>query len=394
MICKGPVQLVFFMSLPMLYVFSAAYTYIGTYIFDWAKEVPFDLYYDVSSIYIKEAVLALMSASVFYVVGWVFAALIIPRKKSINYKESESGLFVFGGRTELFVIFFVAITPLFYAVGYGFASLVEREGYLDPSVDRSGLLLKIHMIMYPISAFSCAFIKRKYLGFWLMVLNFSVLFAASSRGAGLVLIIYGISMLIRRRSFTVRHFILMSLGAYIMIWMLSIRNNNVQGLSSNVLSLFSFSLDSNVFFLGLNYLTSFSVYGFAYTIQSLGVPLKEFLVSISPFPLSFHGGFSSISSLSLNANSPIPSVPTVYSMGVSVFFVFYFFLGIFAFLISFNLKMRKIIDLCVIAVFLLAVFMSIQYNLRGFSRLVYLAGFLSVIGRIGLRKYRYLSFRW
>jgi hypothetical protein len=395
MIYKDNTQLLFLLSLPVLYLGVAIYTYLGTFIWDWALNVPFNLYDDISLKSISESIYAFFWASVFYVLGWSFVHFTLPRISKpkyilINHLQQPVTL----GRNAEYIIILIAIfVPVVFVLSYGFAPLIERTGYLDLSLDRNHGLSKIHAILYPIAAFGIAFLRKKYISLLLLFLNFLPLFASSKRGAGIVLVIYAIAVVIKNRGKTnLSNFLMVLLGIYIMIWMLIIRNNEIQGVLSNAYSFFSFDYNLDAFLLGLNYITSFSVYGFAYTIDYLSVDLKPFLVSLSPMPLSFHGGFSAVSAFSLNANSPIPAVPSVYMMGFGIYAIFFIFLGAISFLISFNLKSSSLLGLATISVFMLAVILSIQYNLRGFGRLVYLSGFLAVLSHISLRNFRYIRF--
>lgn len=179
------------------------------------------------------------------------------------------------------------------------------------------------------------------------------------------------------------------LGVYFSAWILSIRDNDSHGLVSNLLALFEKPLSVDLLFAGINYLTSFSVYGFALTMFPKEVDYYSFFISFSPLPLGFHDGERMIDSQTIIPGIPAPesAISIIYRTGILIVFVFYFSIGYLANNTSRKLPAKSFYSAMVLAIFLFAVLFSLQYNLRGFFRLLSSAWLIAVVAP-SLKKYK------
>ena len=376
---KSRIQILFLLTLPLLYIFISVYTYVGTFWFDWAKNTPFNFYDKISESTIQEACMVFGIGAISYIFGWFIASKFVVSKAYNQYQEFQSKITVLTKRHRLLILGLNIFVILLFIFGYGFSSLIERPGYAQFDIERNKFLLKIHLILLPISIFTLAFLKLKYLKFIVFSFHFVLLFSASTRLLGLIFFIYGLGVFAKSSNVIKSGVLLYFLaGLYFFIWILSMRGYSPQGFLYNFEYLFFANTAFEAMSVGINYITSFSVYGLAYSIENKAPDLYSFLVSISPLPLSFHDGERMLESQRLLGTSPMSVVAIIYSFGLAFFFCFYAFIGVTAYFISLKLKNNKFLSLAVVGVFMIAVFLSVQYNLRGFSRLLYLAVFLSL----------------
>jgi hypothetical protein len=361
----------------------ATYTFVGTFYFSYAIEVPFDFFDRVDSNSVIEACLAFVIAGVSYYLGWFFVA------KTNNKCCLEQKKRIFSIEVRKFFILLNILTIIIYVLGYGIVNLVSRPGYTLFETQRIEELLKLHFLLLPIAIVTLAFIRNRVIRYLLFIFHFMLYFSASTRLVGLIFFLYALGRLINRNfKLNAKIVILALIGLYFFVWVLSIRYYSGHGFFNNIFSLFTNNQVLDYISIGLNYVTSFSVYGLAYSIENSQATFNSFLVSISPLPLSFHGGIESLYSQRLLGTSPMSVIAIIYDLGLLTYTIFFFFLGVLSFYISRHLNSGSLLSLMVAALFVISILFSIQYNLRGFTRIIYLTTFLSILVLI-MNKYRF-----
>lgn len=369
-------QKIYLWSIPLLYVGVGLYTLLGTFLGNWAIETPFNFYYRVDSYSITRAIFLLFEASFFFLVGW-----------RISYNLSNKKLLqdtsIRLNRKTRNIFFLLNIASIIVILGtYEWDYLFDHIGYANYS-NRNDFLNKLYYIFFPISVFSLAFLRNKMVKKTLFSLHFLLLLSIGTRLLGILFFLYALGIFFRDNYKLSRKLILiLFLSFYFFVWTLSIRNYKEQGLVNNVKYIPQISNVIKNSFEGINYIASFSVYGLAYSIENKKGDKYSFWVSLSPLPLKYHNKERLLESQRLLGTSPMSSIAIIYSIGYLYFVLFYSLLGMILFYISKHLNGYSIISIFSIGVFILASILSIQYNLRGFSRLLYLCGLLSLVKRL------------
>lgn len=381
---------IFFYILPIYYLGVAIYSFIGTFIFDFATIDPLKLYRrltDQNSVY--EAIYILVFAVIAFTLGWFFASKFFVS----NHTYSINKNFFFPRNLRRYLIVFNLIVIMLFLFGNGISSLIERPAYAVYNAPRIQSFLSLHLILFPFAIFGLAFIKQNSIRQLIFISQFIVLFASSSRLLGALFIIYTMASFFRS-NFKLKfiHIIFLLIGIYFFIWAIAIRDITPHGFYPNMLHLFNQNVISEFGLLGFNYLTSFSVYALAFTIENPVDLSRALIASISPLPLSYYGGSEILGPDIYQFIGP-SVIALINTFGYKSVFIFYLLFGFITYFISYKLDYSKLITLAILAIYFLAVLFSLQYNLRGFTRLMYLCIGLSIVARIRFRNFRFISLR-
>ncbi|ELV8724957.1 hypothetical protein QNE44_005155, partial [Vibrio harveyi] len=162
------------LTLPIFYSLTVVYSYLGIKVFSFGIEVPFDLYNAFPEKEWDVSLTAYLLSSAFFTTGLLFSGIQEPESSSIEYntskKYSKVGA-ILVDKSDWGKIFLLILTIFFLISGYGLENLLSREGYV-PHEGRNKLLLIFYMIFLPLSSFSLAFLKSRYL----RVFGYSILF--------------------------------------------------------------------------------------------------------------------------------------------------------------------------------------------------------------------------
>ncbi|MCF9240944.1 hypothetical protein J7973_22420, partial [Vibrio parahaemolyticus] len=231
----------------------------------------------------------------------------------------------------------------------------------------------IYSSLLPVSLMLLPFLKNKALRMTLFIALFFLVFGTSSRNIILIPVSYCFGVLIRdnkigflRGGGTVASVVILSAAA------LQYRFNQFQGVIPNAIEFFTNGINMDFVFLAINYLSSFSFFASALTVQNFPLDMPAFYSSINPLPSSFIDVEHMIAVQKLNQNAPFPAIGTLAQGGVFFVSIYYFLLGFCWSKFAGDLiKRSKIIAFFVYVFFLLFMVLSIQYNLRSVTRYIY-----------------------
>lgn len=380
-----------FLVLPLTYLFIGGYTYIGTFIFSFAKQTPFDFYYLVAKDSIVEAIFSLVLASASFGAGWVVCRKIKLFRSKPKHRTS-SGLmtmsFVASRRIRVTVVLINLLALITLGGGYGLSNIVESYGYASFAHEKNETLVKLHRILLPIASFSLAFLPSSILRLALVSVHAAMLLSIGTRSLGLLFFLYGAGFFVSSGGrMSIKSTVIILLGVYLFVWTLSIRWLGPMGFMNNLSNL-AIVPSLNQVQLGINYITSFSVFGFSYAIENKQADIYAAMVSISPLPLSYHDATRMLSAQQLLTTSPMSSISIIHSLGYGFLILFYSFLGGLILFVSRSVSNRRFVAIMVFSVYCVAVFLSTQYNLRGFTRLIYLITFIAAALHFRITKIR------
>lgn len=389
-------QKLFLLFLPLYYLTVVVYAFFGIFVYSYAENVPFDLDSKVMLSSVSSALVILLVSAASYIIGWLISYKILSNKnRSNSCSNRDFKPIYFNINVRKYFLLMGFLLPLLYIAAYGAGGLIERVSYTRfyGEDTRNETLLKIYTILMPFVIIGIGFIQSPPIRYILFIINFLVLLSASTRLAGLMVFLYGLGRYIKNDfRFNYKIFIIMVFSLYVFIGIFAIRNTSPQGLLYNIDNLFfSSSAVFELFFEGLNYILSFSVYVLAYSIEHKNIDWYSFFVSISPLSLSFHDANKMLDAQTLIAGVPAPmsAISILYSAGLLFGFLCYFILGFTTFMISKNLNKNPVIYLIILFLVIVSTLFSLQYNLRGMLRFMYLALFIY----FGYRLYLSLKIR-
>lgn len=389
---KSDMQRSFLLLLPVLYLFLALYTYFGTFVYTYAQQTPFHFFFMINDESIFEAIWALVYAAIFFLIGW-FLATIGKKNRAVTKNKIKIESFL-NSKIRRRIIYLNILLIALLILGYGLNDIIYRPGYAVFS-NMKPFYLVLHRLIFPIAILGLAFINSRLIRSFFILLNTIFLISIGTRLIGVLFILYAFGRFLKnnyKANWTIYAYVLM--GLYFFTWILTIRDYEPHGLFINLIYLRdTWYLIYDTLFNGINYISSFSVYGFAYSIERKIADFSSLIISLSPLPSIFHDIESMTEAQRLLGTSPMSSLAINYGFGMIWFSLFYIFLGYFSFYISYKLDRGSIISLAILSIYVVAIFLSVQYNLRGFMRMIYLIIFLNFLRYFHIREFKYISFK-
>ena len=360
---------------PLFFSFIFIYTFIGSMFFSFAKEIPFENQLIVSTELIDSG-LAFVLASIFFIIGikigskkFVFGRGNL-RNKCIPKKNYDLEI------NSNIAIFFIFVTIVFSLISYDLSEIISRDTYV---FEINSTVANIYKILFMISSFLCAFISRAFLRYLFLISLMVIPFSMNSRVLLVGLILFFMGILIKRKTLSFIQKIIFPMILFLSFFTtLSFREMPTQGLIPNLMNLWNFNISHELILKGFNYTTSYSVYLVDYAIVNNIGDLKSFIMSINPLPGKFLNMDTLIESSKVNAYAPAPAIAMIYNQGPILFFIYYFFCGIFFQKILSNYRFHISYSIF-LGMFLMFTFLNTQYIIRESARLVYYSIFFSII---------------
>ncbi|HAS8452257.1 TPA: hypothetical protein I7726_19815 [Vibrio vulnificus] len=364
--------------LPVFYITTCLYSVLGINILEFAVDVPFDLYRTFDYNNWDYSLYAYLLASISFIIGVHFSKKTNSRRRFLiddlgsNFnKMSNVGLYL-NNTSEVYKLIIILVTLTFLWFGYGVDNLVYRVGYV-PEDGRIGFLLTLYTLFLPISSFILAFVKSKTLRYLLLIVLFFSVFGTTARMLLIIPVLYYVGVCLKYGRIKYKFgFFIFCVTILVLTYTLEYRNHAVQGIIPNVMHLFHNGLDLSYVILGLNYVLSFSFAVNSYSLLNFSFNPSVFLIAINPLPSTFLDMGYMIDNQSLNANAPIPALSYLFLGGTFVGCSYYLLVGFFfSIIFDFVKKNSVLLYVVILALFLLFVFFSGQYNLRSVTRITY-----------------------
>ncbi|WP_426369758.1 hypothetical protein [Pseudocolwellia sp. HL-MZ7] len=365
-----------FYLLPFIYLSVTIYTFIGTEFLSYAKNVPFNFFEDLSGTVYQDIYLYYLLASFSFILGLLTFKnadiLILFRiKKQVNFNSKVKGKYV---------IFLYVATILFLHLGYGIENLYYREGYTLGDNGITAFRILYTMIL-PLTCLLIPLIKSNSKRYILILILFILIQGTSSRNLVLIPVCYYIGAFLRDQKVSLPKSIL----ALIMIVLsvniaIQYRDNQSQGVIPNIIYFYTYGLNFDVTEYAINYLTSFSIYASAITLHEHEFNIQSFLVSINPLPSQYLNIENMVDTQKLNSYAPFPAIGMLTLGGPSLVFIYYYLSAlIWSYFGLFLASRSKILAIATLMLFILFCFLSLQYNLRSVTRLLYYLILISFI---------------
>ncbi|WP_155247365.1 hypothetical protein [Teredinibacter turnerae] len=261
------------------------------------------------------------------------------------------------------------ISPILFMIWMGFGDFWFREGYVKET-NVWGVVARLSL---PLSAFSCAFIKNRFVRIFCLLLIFFPVFAQTSRAVLLVGFFYYVGLFVRESKVTLGQTLIFILYSIFAVgFALEYRYNEAQGVYGNLSTLFEHGLSMDLLVFGVNYVFSFSVYLLGYMLEYVEYDLNIFLIAINPLPSTFLNIDHVIDNAKINKYAPYSAVGELALVGEGCLYMFAFALAQFYSLLErYAMKKSFVMALLIAALVSLFTLMSTQYNLRGAIRLIY-----------------------
>ncbi|MBU3016150.1 O-antigen polysaccharide polymerase Wzy [Paraglaciecola agarilytica] len=365
---KSPVFL-----LPTFYMSVCCYTYIGTEFLDFAKEVPFNFYDFISKEYLYRSYgIFILAASAF-----ITGTLLIKDNRTYSRANQPTSSYNRRNRNNIYIIFLYLFLIVLLHLGNGFGNLYYREGYTLDGAGLSSARILYTMIL-PLLCLCLPFYKGSSTKFILILLLYLLVLGTSSRNLIMIPACYFVGSYIRYRKINFISVVFSLLAVMFSVALvMETRNNIIQGVIPNINYLFDNGIDLTFIGLAINYLTSFSVFATALTIQDHSFDSISFITSLNPLPSSYLNIEYMVQVQKLNENAPFPALGTLALSGNIAIFIYYFLSGmIWKFLYNYFEKKWYPMSIFISMLFILFTILSTQYNLRGATRLLYYLVFL------------------
>lgn len=364
------------------YYFFGVYTFISLLIFDFGEIIPFNLFSSLDYYEISNVVFRLFVVSGLLCLGGLAAKLFgVDRFHKNNFSKSGEGrsrLLVLLLSIDMKYLSILAILcPLILFLALGPAQFSYREGYhLNISIP---LLMKVFMLSLPISCFSAGLVKRRWLRYLLTSIIFLSLLSISSRTLLILPVAYICARYLRNNKIRFYQIVIVSFWFFLSTAIaIEFRNHSLQGLFPNLVHLFTEGVELDSVFFGLNYI-------FSYGAGVLGVMLNQvnydpdlFYLAINPLPSSLIDISRVIHESKINPSAPFSAIGEIYSMGWFLSILILILIGLTISILEFITKRHKKLYVTVVLLVTLGTLLSYQYNLRGFSRLLYYTAMLGL----------------
>ncbi|WP_010433914.1 O-antigen polymerase [Vibrio cyclitrophicus] len=358
--------------LPLYYSFTVLYVLIGLYIFNYAKEVPFDIYSLVYDEYVINSAKLYVLSSFSFCLGAMFFS------RNGNVRAKNNSVQADFKYQKLLLLLSVSIFVL-YVFSYGIEPLIYRVGYISSEHERNKYGSIVFYLTSPFIFVLMPFIKRKFLRILFFVVFFLALFSSSSRFLVMLPFLYLVGVYIKNRKLPLTIlFLHLSMIAGGLMFVLQIRYYQYHGLIPNIASFFSKGIDYDYIFVGLNYAFSFSLMGTAYVLKGFTFDINSFFISINPLPSMFVDIEYMLSTQQMLPTAPISAISLLSLSGYLGLVVFYITTGCFFSYSLSKFKGQNIVYYIILGLFVMFTLFSIQYNLRGLTRFLYYSILLHV----------------
>ena len=358
---------------PLFFTLSLLVGVLGFNVFNFAYGMPFEfgdsLPYEnfISSSYsFFTAILAFSAGCTFYLL--------------VTNSKTKEKVLIFK-RVSPFTNIFIILIPAFFLISaYGFSSILSRIEYIPEETIRSfkflGRLSAILMLL-----FLHRLTSSKLTIFFVYLLYFFIFFGYASRTLALLPLCYLVSFNLFRndKGGIIKYILLPILSIAFASIALQLRSLDMHGIIPYFLEILNSGVQLDLFFLALNYLTSFSYSLTAYLSSNINYSYEYFLVSIHPALGSMVGWDELSTSLRVNKFVPYNGLSELSAMGLGVTFSYFFISGL---LLKFmEVRMSQIgllgyaFAFCICALFSMEI---MQYNLRSATRTLYYGMFLFI----------------
>jgi hypothetical protein len=366
-------------QLASIYLFViGAYTYLGTVLFSFAYDVPFAFFLPYSSVAISNACSYFFLLSTCLSFGFLFTRS-VGRTHHTNLYSSRRNLSVTisllpASFPLLSICFNYPIGDLFYRTYY----------YISPA---SSLLAILASLVLPFSAALLAISSNPFYKL-IDLLTIASLFSLNSRAIVLYLSIQFLVRLVLGRLNGMSKISSVFILLFFFASTLFLRECSTQGLWGNILALVADSSDFLRYMnLGLNYMLSYPVAAFLASNDAILSKGQAFWEALSPVPSIIKDQVDLIGLDKINDFSPFTAISQLYEALRYPSLIAWAMLGLGIAFLRRPLRPAGLpvllFDLYVMICFIYAS----SYNLRGFSRLIYLVPVLWLFARNIDRKY-------
>jgi len=350
----------------------------GTTVLTFAVDAPFDLYKQITEESLVYSCVTFVLASCSFYLG---TKLSWGRRK--RNKFSSHALKITNQKLLLFTILLVYIA---YVIGYDIQSLFYRQGYIDNSNNRNEVILILFFILSPFATVLIPFLQKKHYMYLVYMFCYLILFSSSSRFAVMVPFLFVVGSFLRNNTLGLRLIVFnAALAIFTFVFILQIRYYPIHGLLPNITSLLTHGIDVEYIYLGLNYVTSFSVFGVAYVLQNFTHNQVAFLISINPLPSGFLNVTYMLEVLEMKKSAPMSALSVLTLAGYPILCLYYFLSGYIYSKALRELEGKSLFYYIIVGLFMLFTLFSIQYNLRGLTRILYFTIFIYFISKFTIK---------
>lgn len=365
---------------PAFIVLSSIYTIIGGYYYDFALDLPFNFHIGLSQEDWAFMAAALLYASLIYILFNYFSNILFNNKsgpKRLKYRMPIN--LEARHHVSIFIVFFVILH-----LGYGGSALYSRTGY-EIGHAGSNVARQILLLVVPALAFSISLYKSQISRFAFIMIGFIFLLGTGSR---IYLVLPAFFMFGRiflsdqpAKADAIIALVLITLGLGTFF---DLRYSTQQGVFHNFSTVF-FDSGFDGFVAGVNYLLSYSFFASYETQRILTTNTMFLFESLAPIPGSMLDLSPMIVSQRLNVASPFTAVGILFG-NIYLLTVSFAFLGFFwGWVFSVQSRVGTVWRILVLCCYLAFIVLSLQYNLRGTSRFIYLSFFILLCGHLAGR---------
>ncbi|WP_415775093.1 hypothetical protein ACMYQ1_14875 [Shewanella oncorhynchi] len=379
-----------FLLLPIVYLSVCIYTIIGTELFTFAKNVPFDFYDDIKGNDYFYVYLYYLLASFSFYIGIYAVKKFKVSSISINLNVNTKILI-----KDSYIYFCYFLTLLLLHLGHGVEHLYFRYGYTLNGAGNTTFRI-LYTIFLPFTSLLLPFVKNKWLRLFLTAFLYILVQGTSSRNLVIIPSCYLLGSLIRdSRIIFTKSIVLLFLIGFSVTLAMQYRYNDYQGVWPNIVFFINYGIDTKFMTLAINYLSSYSIFATAVTLDVHSFDFKSMLLSINPMPSNFIDIEYMIDSQKLNINSPFPAIAILALGGWPLVLSYYFFSGvIWTYFGDYLARGSKVLSIFVVMLFVLFTVLSLQYNLRGVTRFTYYLIALCVLLKLlKILKFNYKKYK-
>jgi uncharacterized membrane protein YidH (DUF202 family) len=368
--------------LPLFYLTSLVYGYLGLLHFGFARGMPFELGDGLNENQFEMAEFAFFLAITFYSFGASIAN--INTSKIKNKEKNRLGIFKFNPIINLnipkILVYPVLILPvLSLGASYGFSELIYRDEYLPEVIP---IFKSIGLFSIPISIIIGyltnvdVWIRRFFIFIYVLILM-----SLSSRFLVLIPFFMLVSNYFRTKKIEkFKGLFLFFLMIVFLIISLQLRRLEFHGLVPYINHIISYGVDFDLLYEVLNYVSAFSYSLTAYILSNESVNNNLIYVSLSPLPGGMVNWVELSRQLRVNPYVPYNAISELFSFSPYLLGFYYFLIGfIFSKIHVYRNKFNPVIYLFLQLLIIMFVVFSMQYNLRSATRIIYYCLFIIVM---------------
>ncbi|MBR9847007.1 MAG: hypothetical protein GYB35_13280 [Algicola sp.] len=353
-------------------LFHSAYFFFSTQVFSFGLFLPYDYFQEEASLEYFYICLAIALHCILVVLALELSRYLLPLKQN-----ESTGKLKFSLKVNSNILFFVSLLPVvFMLLSFDVSLLIDRDTYSFEAAQHGWMRFADLFLL--ISCFLIPLINNRVLKYTALFLNIAFFSMLGSRSSVLLIWSYVfVDRIILGKDRLFFQVMVGLLGVYWLAIILSLRPGNEGGALSIINKVLEFNIGEVMRYIsfGLNYMINYSIVINQKMLAEGVVSVPFYIYSILPIPSSLYDMTEAFDAFSrFRKNVPYPGfLYSIKAISASGYFMLVFLLtlalGVLRQVVS---TRRDILEKVLLAAMIILPFLlSLQYNLRTTTRILY-----------------------